>query len=171
MNKYIPVYNQYVAYFKSTFPYVAPPTFHEWAVNMGFNTGIAGNIHPAEKQPEQEIVNRNNQDNDKITPPTTKKESKRESWSKEQTAVLVNSWKSVYKEIETYKQASAWVKVKEVVDKSGPPKSFMEVKKKLTNLKDAYKKAKDHSNLQTGVAPLYSSFYQQFDEIPGKGML
>ena len=49
MSEYVPVYNQYVAYFKATFPYVAPPTFQEWAINMGINTGIGGKIHSAGK--------------------------------------------------------------------------------------------------------------------------
>ena len=165
MSEYVPVYNQYVAYFKATFPYVAPPTFQEWAINMGINTGIGGNIHSAEKRPQQEIVSRNiSQDNELVSPPTTKKVSKRESWSKEQTAILVNTWKSLYKEIETFKQASAWVKVKEAVDKGGPPKSVGQVRKKLTGLKDAYKKAK-YNNKQTGVSPLYSSHYHDFDEV------
>ena len=41
----------------------------------------------------------------------TEKKSKRETWSKQQVAVVVNTSKNLYKEIETFKQLSAKTKV------------------------------------------------------------
>ena len=61
----------------------------------------------------------------------SKKTCKRESWSKQQATVLVNSWKHLYKEIETFKQPSASLKVKELVDKHSQPKSVIQIKKQI----------------------------------------
>ena len=44
--------------------------------------------------------------------------------------MLVNSWKHLYKEIETFKQPFAWLKLKELVDKQGQPKFLIQIKSK-----------------------------------------
>ena len=36
-------YRQYVGYFKLTFPSTAPPTYEEWAINMGIYKSTATN--------------------------------------------------------------------------------------------------------------------------------
>ena len=41
------------------------------------------------------------------------------------------------KKIETYRQPSAWLKVKAAVDNHGPEKSVKQIKAKLGRLKDA----------------------------------
>ena len=45
--------------------------------------------------------------------------NKRESWTKEQSAILVNMWKDLFQEIEAFKQPSAWLKMKTEIDKKG----------------------------------------------------
>ena len=47
-----------------------------------------------------------------------------------------DSWKQLYKELETFKQPSALLKVKELADKHNQPKTVIQMKKKLRKLKD-----------------------------------
>ena len=75
-------------------------------------------------------------------------------------------WKDLYPQIETFKQPSAWLKVKQEIDKKGLSKSNTQIKSKLRNMKDAYKKAKDN-NSQTGTSPIYPPFYNDFEEMLG----
>ena len=63
---------------------------------------------------------------------------KKESWSKQKAAGQVNSWKHLYKENETFKQPSALLKVKELVNKHGQPKTVIQIEKKLRNFKGFY---------------------------------
>ena len=95
----------------------------------------------------------------------SKKTCKRESWSKQQATVLVNSWKHLYKEIETFKQPTAWLKVKELVDKHSQPKSVIQIKNKLRNLK--LLQTIQRQQQKTGTSPRCSTFYHDFDEVVG----
>ena len=61
---------------------------------------------------------------------TLKKTLKRDSWSNNQTGDLINAWKEIFYEIETYRQPSAWLKVKAVIDNDGPEKSMKQMKAK-----------------------------------------
>ena len=54
---------------------------------------------------------------------TSKKTSKRDSWSNNQTGALINPWKENFYKIEIYRQPSAWLKVKAAVDNHGSEKS------------------------------------------------
>ena len=45
-------------------------------------------------------------------------------------------WKQLYKELETFKQPSALLKVKELADKYNQPKTVIQMKNKLRKLKD-----------------------------------
>ena len=47
-----------------------------------------------------------------------------------------DSWKQLYKELDTFKQPSALLKVKELADKHNQPKTVIQMKKKLRKLKD-----------------------------------
>ena len=38
MDTYMECYRQYIEHFKSTFPYVAAPSFNQWAINLGINS-------------------------------------------------------------------------------------------------------------------------------------
>ena len=51
-------------------------------------------------------------------------------------------WKDLFQEIETFKQLSAWLKMKQEINKKGLSKSVTQIKNKLRNMKDAYKKQK-----------------------------
>ena len=75
-------------------------------------------------------------------------------------------WKDLFQEIETFKQPSAWLKMKQEIDKKGLSKSVTQIKSKLRNMKDAYKKAKT-GNSQTGTSPIFSPFYNDFKELLG----
>ena len=54
--------------------------------------------------------------------------------------------------------------MKTEIDKKGLSESFSQIKRKLRNTKDAYKKAKDN-NSKTGTSPIYSPFYNDFEEM------
>ena len=95
---------------------------------------------------------------------TSKKTVKRDSWSNNQTGALINAWKENFYEIETYRQPSAWLKVKAAVDNHGPEKSVKQIKAKLGRLKDVYKQVKDN-NSRTGAAPESCPYYNDFNEL------
>ena len=67
-----------------------------------------------------------------------RKIGKKDSWSRQEAAVQVNSCQYLYKESETFKQPSALLKVKELVDKHGQPKTVIQLKSKLRNIKGFY---------------------------------
>ena len=54
--------------------------------------------------------------------------------------------------------------MKTEIDKKGLSESVSQIKSKLRNTKDAYKKAKDN-NSKTGISPIYSPFYNDFEEM------
>ena len=56
--------------------------------------------------------------------------------------------------------------MKQEIDKKGLSKSVTQIKSKLRNMKDAYKKAKDNSS-QTGTSSIYPPFYNEFEEMLG----
>ena len=147
-------YERYAEYFWITFPFAAPPTFQEWA----YATSAAGVSSTADErsgicreQAKERLGERRN---------------KRESWIKEQSAILVNMWKYLFQEIETFKQPSAWLKMRKEIDKKRISKSVTQIKNKLRNMKDGYKKAKDN-NSQTGTSSMYPPFYNDFEEMLG----
>ena len=73
-------------------------------------------------------------------------------------------WKDLFQEIETFKLPSAWLKMKQETDKKEISKSVTQIKSKLCNMKDEYKKAKDN-NSQTGTSSIYPPFYNDFEEM------
>ena len=150
-------YERYAECFRITFPFAAQPTYQEW-VNDISATSPAGVSSTAD---EQSGIYR---EQTKERP--GERGNKRESWTKEQSAILVNIWKDLFQEIETFKQPSAWQKMKQEIDKKGLSKSVTQIKGKLRNMKDAYKKAKDN-NSQTGTSPIYPPFYNDFEEMLG----
>ena len=55
--------------------------------------------------------------------------------------------------------------MKQEIDKKGQSKSVTQIKSKLRNMKDRYKKAKDN-NSQTGTSPVYPPlFHNDFEEM------
>ena len=55
-------------------------------------------------------------------------------------------WKDLFQETGTFKQQSTWLKMKQEIDKKGLSKSVTQIKSKLRNMKDAYKKARDNNS-------------------------
>lgn len=179
-------YREYVNYFRQTFPFTLPPTFEEWFQNLSATTSLAStavNNNFIQQQNEtsvsmvsqpQPVITSQPQPDTISQPqhtisqqqPDKKNNKQRESWPKEQTATLINLWKQMFKEIETFKQPSVWFIIKQRVDKVGPPKSILQIKTKLRNMKKAYKEAKDH-NSRTGNSPQYSLHYHDIDEMIG----
>ena len=51
-------------------------------------------------------------------------------------------WKDLFQETAN----SAWLKIKKEIDKKGLPKSVNQIKNKLCNMEDVYKKAKDNNS-------------------------
>ena len=92
------------------------------------------------------------------------RENTREPWNKKQSAILVDMWKTLFQEIETFKQPSAWLKMKEEIHEKGLSKLVTQIKNKLRNMKDACKKTQDN-NSQTGTLRMYLSFDMDFEEI------
>ena len=165
MDTYMECYRQYIDYFKSRFPYVPAPGLNEWEMNMGINSDTSDVLYASNSTNSSNSYTPVNCEEEKAE---SKKNCKRKSWSKHQAAVVVNSWKYLYNEIETFKQPSACLKVKELVDKHGQDKSVTQIKNKLRNLKDFYKQSKENNNnskKKTGTTPRYSAFYHDFDEV------
>ena len=85
-------------------------------------------------------------------------------WTEKQTKTLVLKWKENVAELETSRNRQARAKIMAGVNKQGPKKTPSQGKKKLSNLKDAYKKAKEN-NKKTGAAPDFPPYFGDFDEI------
>ena len=132
-------------------------------MNMGINNDTSDILYANSNTGSSNSNTRVNCEEEKVE---GKKNCKKKSWSKLEVAVLVNSWKHLYKEIETFKQPSAWLKLKELVDKQGQPKFLIQIKSKWRNLKDSYKQSKDN-NKKTVALPRYRFFYHDFDEVLG----
>ena len=56
------------------------------------------------------------------------------------------------------------MKIKVEIDKLGKEKLIKQIKDKLRNLKNLYKQVKNN-NKNTGRSPVFSTYYQDFDEI------
>ena len=147
-------YERYAEYFRITFPFAALPTYEE-SVNYVSATSAAG-VSTADER--SGICREQTKDH------PGERRNKRESWTKEQSAILVNMWKDLFQEIETFKQPSAWLKMKTEIDRKGLSKSVTQIKSKLRNMKDAYKKEKDN-NSKTGTSSMYPPFYNDFGEM------
>ena len=96
----------------------------------------------------------------------SKKNCKRKNWFKQQAAVLVSSWKHLYKEIETIKEPSAWSKVKELVDKRSQPKSVIKIKNLIKEFESFYKQSKNNKK-KNGTSLYFSAFYHDFVQVLG----
>ena len=95
-----------------------------------------------------------------------KKGNKQESWTKEQSAIIVNMWKDLFQEIETYKQPSSWLKMKNKIDKKGLSTWLTQIKKNFVIWKTRTKRNKDN-NSQIATSPMYPPFYNDFEELLG----
>ena len=75
-------------------------------------------------------------------------------------------WKDHYKELESIKQHSIWILIRNKIDVAGKQKILKEIKTKIRNLKDAYEACKDN-NKKTGRSPTFCPCFQDIDEILG----
>ena len=76
--------------------------------------------------------------------------STRDRWSKEQTDSLVNAWKEFNSKLGSLTKASEWLKIKEKVNSAIPSKEMKQIKTKIKNLKDMYKKFAKGNNRRSG---------------------
>ena len=90
----------------------------------------------------------------------------RNQWTKEQTDAMVNAWRESFVELESHKNPAAWRRIQEAVNKKGEEKTLEQVKKKLSNLKDRYKEAKE-KNKRSGAARNMPKYYDVFDDVLG----
>ena len=102
-------YELYAEYFRITFPFATLPTYQEWVNDISAisATGVStadDRSGICREQPKERPGERGN---------------KRESWTKEQSFILVNMWKDLFQDIETFKQPSTWLKMKQEIDKKG----------------------------------------------------
>ena len=73
-------------------------------------------------------------------------------------------WKDHYKELESSKQHSIWILIKNKIDVAGKQKILKQIKTKIRNLKDAYEAWKDN-NKKAGRSPTFCPYFQDIDEI------
>ena len=134
-------YESYLQYFRETFPTIPPPSFQSWLQLYNIpqqqqHLPSYQTIVPEQRQLEKESdVFSDNSEPCSSHSSSTSGKTKRERWSQEQTITLVESWKANFRELETSKQQSAWLKIKQNVDKAGPAKTLKQIKTKLKNLK------------------------------------
>ena len=108
------------------------PSYTEWLRDTNLIFPLKPPLSPAANSQQQQDYNINYY-NRSTEAPTELSDSidmtqnscdeqreKGESWGKQQTAILVNTWKENFADLETLKQPSAWLKIKHQVDKHGP---------------------------------------------------
>ena len=180
--QYFKYYQSFVSYRKAAFPSIPAPSYTEWLrdTNLIFpsETPLSSAACSQQVPPQQQNCNMSFYNNSTEAPTelsdsidTTQsscdeQKKKRESWAKQQSAILVNAWKENFADLETFKQPNAWLKIKHQVDKHGPPKSLKQIKSKLRTLKESYKNAKENNN-KTGASPIFSPYFHVFDEVLG----
>ena len=89
---------------------------------------------------------------------------KRDKWVSAQTHQLVAMWKENIQGIESGKSRVIYAKIKAEIDTLGTPKAAKQIREKLRNLKDSYKKATEN-NRKPGSVPDFPRFYHDFDEV------
>ena len=120
-------------------------------------------LYPQQPQRGASVMDRQFQDNTKAS---AEQQNQSNKWTQEQTTVLVSVWKDSIHLIESSKATAGWQKVVEEVNKAGPRKTVKQCKKKIGNLKSAYKDAKKH-NGKTGRNGIASPYYDDFDDVYG----
>ena len=93
-------------------------------------------------------------------------EKGRNKWTKEETDALVNAWRDAFVELESHKDPVAWKCIQESVNAKGGGKTLDQIKKKLSNLKDRYKEAKE-KNKRSGESQNTPKYYDVFGNVLG----
>ena len=153
-------YQLHLNYHNETFPSnVPPPTYNEW-YSMNFMDGTQqgmrspqGNFLPSQVTYQATPLTSTSTSTSTCSTEASTTEAtdeeldtkKRERWSKKQTEMLVKSWKHHFEELGSTRLHSAWAKIRAAVNKHGPEKSTKQIKSKIKNLKDVYKRCKDNN--------------------------
>ena len=88
-------------------------------------------------------------------------------WTEQQTSILITSWKENFERIQRARNAEAWQRIMDDVNKASGRKSVKQCRDKLRNLKSQYFKAKQH-NKKTGNSPaMWNRHYDELDEVLG----
>ena len=82
-----------------------------------------------------------------------------------QTHLLVAKWKENIQGIESGKSRVIYAKIIAEIDTLGTPKTTKQIREKLRNLKDCYKKAKESNRNYGSSAPEFPPFYHDFDKL------
>ena len=90
----------------------------------------------------------------------------RNTWSVQQTDVLVNAWKDAFVQLESHKNPKVWKSILLKVNEAGEKRTVDQIKKRINYLKDKYKDAKA-KNLKSGGARNNPMYYDKFDEVLG----
>ena len=167
-NNFYQGYQTYLNYFRQTFGSAPVPSYNEWLQQFSqpnVVNSLSNHDHSWSNVPQPAASSSTSECSDQVTDlESCQVVKKRDRWGKEQTKMLVVLWKENIDDIESARQHAVWLKIKEAIDKLGPSKTVKQLKSKIKNLKDAYKQARDN-NKMTGRSPIYSPFYDDFDEI------
>jgi len=100
------------------------------------------------------------------TDSNAKEEGKINRFTDRQALLLVNLWMKHHTDCESSRSSVTWGMITDEVNKVGPHKSKKQVKRKMTNLKLQYKKAKQN-NSRSGRTAKTSKFYDEIDSVLG----
>ena len=118
------------------------------------------NSNPAAASTPISISNEQNLREEKQEDPR----DKRDKWVSAQTHQPVAMRKENIQGIESNKSRVIHAKIKAEIDTLGNPKTIKQIRGKLRNLKDSYKKAKENDR-KSESAPAFPSFYHDFDQV------
>ena len=103
--------------------------------------------HQQQQQPMLQQQQQQTQQNKNDTnQPQEKDKPKRDRWTPEQNQILVSMYVENYEALESSNCNKVWPKILESVCNYGPKKTLKQIKVKVRNMKDAYKKCKDENN-------------------------
>ena len=155
-------YQQYLEHHRQAFPFAIPPSYQEWyatffgAITPSPTSSLSSNkcLMSPPSSNNNSILSPplSSNDNSIMSPPSTSKnverededtgnsetdsnKMKRDRWTAKQTEVLVTMWKENYKELDSSKQHSVWMRIKNKIDGLGNPKTLKQIKTKLRNIK------------------------------------
>ena len=92
--------------------------------------------------------------------------SSQNRWTNPQTDKLVELWKQNIVLIESSRSHKTWLRIRAEINTLGKEKTVLQCIKKIRNLKDIYKNAKEN-NAKTGSSPMFPQYFHDFDEVLG----
>ena len=171
------LYNQYVYEFRMAYGYQYDPmNFDQYVAYMRTNQNMAtqnyevGNQNPCHGQSKTSLskrkVNEHSSNvNSKKSKQSAETTTKRAIWVQVEEEVLVAAWKENFHLLDTVRRDEGWAKILSSVESVGE-KNLKQCKKKIDNLKDDYKEAKQ-MNKETGSELHKSPFFDIFDQLLG----